>query len=225
MREATREELQKLVIQLNEENKKLKIDVRFATEKIEYWEDIATQQNDCIISQAKRYDNLLEENTQLKSQNKPDNNVRITELEALLLAEKTRNKEIDKMLESYEDSFRDMNRKIKNLEKELSDTIEAYSRLDKKLKISKANESLFLKELSKYSRARKEVKEMAEEYSREQGQTSARPPKTKSIYDVEQSNTGICLDEMITKEQEERLSPIKSIKVVFDNLGNYSPRV
>jgi chromosome segregation ATPase len=231
MRQATQEELQLLVIKLNEENKKLKIDVRFATEKIEYWEDIATQQNTCIVSQANRYDLLLEENSELKSQNKPDNSVRITELEALLLAEKTRNKEIDKMLESYEDSFRSMSYKIKSLEKDIKDLTNAYTLQTKDLKIAQANESLFLRELTKYSQARKEFKEMARDYSRENRTCSPRPQKTKSLKDVKPNPRGICLDEMITKEQQDReiyqeeegFRPIKSIKVTFDKIGNYMP--
>jgi len=236
MREATQEELQKMVIQLNEENKRLKVDINLATQKIEYWEDIATQQNDCIVSQAKRYDNLMEENTELKSQNKPDNNVRVTELEALLLAEKTRNKEIDKMLESYEDSFRSMSYKIKSLEKDIKDLTNAYTLQTKDLKIAQANERLFLKELTKYSQARKEFKEMARDYSRENSREnrtcSPRPQKTKSLRDVKPNPRGICLDEMITKEQQDReiyqeeegFRPIKSIKVTFDKIGNYMPR-
>jgi len=208
----------------------LQINLDKAVEKAKYWEDKASQQNECIVSQSKRYEKLeqtIKENTQ-----PIDTVVRITELEAVLQAERTRNKELDKMLENYEDNFSSMSYKIKSLEKDIKDLTNTCDSQTKDLKIAQANESLFLREIAKYSQARKDFKEKSRKHSREKRTCNPRPQKTKSLRDINPNPRGLCFDEMVTKEQQDRESyqekevfkAIKSIKITFDKIGNYMPK-
>jgi len=200
MKQATYEQLQNLVHQLNKKIVKLEDDNNKSTELVDYWQNIATQQNDCILMQAKRYDNLKADYDNLSA---PSNvTPEATELLSINQDLKAKNSELDKMLESYEDSYKAQKSKLDDSESKLvnaKDTIEKLALAHKK---EATMVSLLLSELNKFKSHRKDIINKAKSYQ----------PKHNSN-DLKIDN--IPQDSLIS-------SITKSIEIKFDKLGNYS---
>ncbi len=118
-------------------------------EEIRYWKDIATQQNDCIVDQSKRYDKVLKE---LKETKAPQEvSVRTTELEVVNADLMKSNKELDNMLASYEDSYKVSQNKVKKLTKDNEEYKVVINEMGFILKKEKAMTSLLLEKLDTFN--------------------------------------------------------------------------
>lgn len=208
--QATYKQLQDLVHSLSTQLTSTEDTINQHIEKVEYWENIATQQNDCILMQAKRYEELEIKYNELASQQPKDTAAENTELKAVNGELKKRNTELDKMLESYEDSYQDQKSKLQSAESKLKNAKESIEKMGFTIQKEEAMTSLLMSELQKYKGERIAIKSRANAQKLDK--------KRKSVFkdlDIDTEVMEIPSDSFVS-------SITKSVKIKLDRMGNYS---
>ncbi len=196
MKQASYQELQDLVGILNKENQALKTDISLATERIEYWQDIATKQNDCILMQSDRYDVLETRYVELQASSKVPTKpleTQLTEMSAKNKRWEKRCTNLDDRLADYEDSYKSLRKKKEAQDIKLDNAKETIEQLGSYIQKEEAMTSLLLQELKKYKLQRIDV---------------VRPRRTPK--------------RIPCPVEENIVSITKTVKINIDRMGHYS---
>jgi chromosome segregation ATPase len=143
LRELSTDTLIKLVLKLRDENSTLK-------ESKDYWEDISTKQNECILFMSDRYSNLETKYADLKQDyNKvTSTNYKNIEAEAVLKRTLKRNSKLDSMLDSYEETYKNTRNELQEAQNTIKELQEKVYCTKNDLEIYKNNESLYLRKIN-----------------------------------------------------------------------------